>query len=167
MSPTTSWSASSPRSHGQSASTAASARVPMTTWLKRGARESITSSSRYGSASRSGRRFILGSITGSRASPGCEGIEEATQPLPFGGQHVLEVRRTRVSYLAPKNPRGLGLAEPLRERRGRDRPERVPELGEPRASRVRRVQNRHGVAAFEDVRRSTDVLGYRLESLTP
>ena len=62
--PTTSCSARSPMSHGQPATTATSASVPMTTWLKRGARESMTSRSRYGSAELLGRRFTLGSITG-------------------------------------------------------------------------------------------------------
>jgi len=75
--------------------------------------------------------------------------------------------RSCVSYLSPENAGALELAEALRQRGGRDRPERVAELGEARASVVRRVDDRDGVTTFEDVRRATDVLGNRLVLLTP
>ena len=48
------------------------------------------------------------------------------------------MRRSRVSHLAPQNAGALELAEALRQGGGRDRPERVAELGEARASVVRR-----------------------------
>ena len=51
--------------------------------------------------------------------------------------------------------------------RGRDRPERLPELVEARAALVRRVEDRDGVAPLEDVRRAADLLGNRPCSLTP
>src|SRR3954447_7436169 len=54
-SPTTSWSPRRPASQPQPSSAATSASVPIVAWLKRGARESITAVSRYGSA----RRLIL------------------------------------------------------------------------------------------------------------
>ena len=49
--PTASWSASTPTSQCQPAATATSERTPIVAWLNRGARESITAVSRYGSAS--------------------------------------------------------------------------------------------------------------------
>ena len=72
------------------------------------------------------------------------------------------MRRSRVSHLPPQNAGTLELAEALRQRGGRDRPERVAELGEARASVVRRVDDRDGVTTFEDVRRAADVLGNQL-----
>jgi CheY-like chemotaxis protein len=69
-------------------------------------------------------------------------------------------------YIA-KPVRPLELAEALRERRGRDGAESAAELGEARAAGVRRVEDRDGVATFEDVRRAANVLGDRLVSLTP
>ena len=55
--PSASCSASRARSHHQPLSTATSETSPTTAWLNLGARSSITSASRYGSARR-GRRFI-------------------------------------------------------------------------------------------------------------
>ena len=82
------------------------------------------------------------------------------------------MRRARVLHLTPENAGTLELAEPLREGRGRDRAERVPELREARAPEVGRVQDRDGVTAFEDVREELtfhpvmsldEVLGFALE----
>ena len=100
------------------------------------------------------------------AGPGGESGEEAFESPALGGQEVLDMRRSRVSHLAPQNAGALELAEALRQRGGRDRPERVAELGEARASVVRRVDDRDGVTTFEDVRRATDVLGNQLPSST-
>ena len=46
VSPSPRFAASSARSHHQPVATASDARTPITAWLKRGARESITASSR-------------------------------------------------------------------------------------------------------------------------
>ena len=87
--------------------------------------------------------------------------------MPLARQDVLDVRRARVAYLAPEDAGVLELRETLRKRRRRDRAERVPELREPRTAVVRGVEDRDGVAPFEDVRRTANVLGNRLETLTP
>ena len=71
------------------------------------------------------------------------------------------MRRARVAHLAPKHAGVLELGETLRERRRRDRAERLAELREACAPVVRGVQDRHGVAPLEDVRRAADVLGNR------
>jgi hypothetical protein len=82
-------------------------------------------------------------------------------------QHVLDVRRARVSHLAPQDTGVLELCEALGESRRGDRPECLAELGEASAPLVGCVEDRHGVAALEDVRRAADVLGYGLVTLTP
>jgi hypothetical protein len=77
------------------------------------------------------------------------------------------VWRARVAHLAPQDPRVLELREALNERRRGDRPESPAELGEARAPLMGCVEDRDGIAPFEDVRRAADVLGYRLAALTP
>ena len=73
--PTISWRASSARSHHGPTVTATSDRIPITAWLKRGARASITEVSRYGSAVRVMLRGYP-SRSGSRAGS-----------LPWGASH--------------------------------------------------------------------------------
>jgi hypothetical protein len=58
VSPTTSCAPSAASSHHHPVATATAASTPTVAWLKRGARASITSRSRYGSAS----RFISESV---------------------------------------------------------------------------------------------------------
>ena len=74
-------------------------------------------------------------------------------------QDVLDERRAGVSHLSAEDPGVFELREALDERARRDCAQCLAELPETRATVVGGVENRDGVAALEEVRRTANVLG--------
>ena len=74
---------------------------------------------------------------------------------------TVDGRRPRVEHASFEQAGADELVEARRQRRRRHAPERLLELVEPHGALDSRVEDRQRPAAFEEVRRAADLLGYR------